>query len=100
MNYHELITSALTALRANLLRTLLTMLGIIIGIASVILIISLGEGATQSISNQISSFGTNTVFVVPGSREQRQQQGPQAAGIRSLSLEDAEAMADPELVPN
>ncbi len=100
MNYKELVYSALTALRGNILRTLLTMLGIIIGITSVILIISLGEGATESISSQISSFGTNTIFVGPGSREQRQQQGPQAAGIRSLTLEDAEAIANPELIQN
>ncbi len=100
MNYRELVISALTALRGNLLRTLLTMLGIIIGITSVILIISLGDGATQSISNQISSFGTNTLFIVPGSREQRQQQGPQAGAIRSLTLDDAEAIADKNKIQN
>lgn len=95
MSYTELVRSALTALRSNLLRTLLTMLGIIIGIASVILIISLGEGATKSISDQISSFGTNLIAVVPDSPGQ----GPPQP-VQSLTLEDAEALSDPELVQN
>ncbi len=98
MNYSELVTSAITALRGNLLRTLLTMLGIIIGIASVILIISLGEGATASISGQLSSFGTNTIFISPGSSEG--QQGPQQSQTDTLKLEDAEALADKTRVQN
>ena len=66
MNYPELFKASFRALRSNLLRTGLTMLGIIIGIASVILIISLGQGATESITSQVSSLGTNLIFVVPG----------------------------------
>jgi putative ABC transport system permease protein len=97
MNYSELVLSALIALRGNLLRTLLTMLGIIIGIASVIMIISLGEGATQSISNQISSFGTNLIFVVPRSPTNR---GGPPAPVTTLTLADAEAIADPSFVQN
>ncbi len=88
MNYKELFITALTALRGNLLRTLLTMLGIIIGIASVILIISLGDGATQSISGQLASFGTNTIFITPGGSAQER-----TAGLRSLTLKDANAIA-------
>ncbi len=98
MNYHELVLSAITALRGNLLRTLLTMLGIIIGIASVILIISLGEGATKSISGQLSSFGTNTIFISPGSAEGRQ--GPQQTQIDALKLTDAQALADKSRIQN
>lgn len=99
MNYSELVSSAIAALRGNLLRTLLTMLGIIIGIASVILIISLGEGATASISGQLSSFGTNTIFISPGSGEGRP--GPQQQGqTDSLKLEDAEALDDKTRIQN
>ncbi len=96
MNYNELIISAITALRGNLLRTLLTMLGIIIGIASVIMIISLGEGATKSISNQISSFGTNTIIIFPGTRN------PNANVTRpnTLVFEDAEALKNPQVISN
>lgn len=98
MNYSELVSSAIAALRGNLLRTLLTMLGIIIGIASVILIISLGEGATASISGQLSSFGTNTIFISPGSGEGRP--GPQQGQTDSLKLADAEALADKTRIQN
>lgn len=82
-----------------MLRTLLTMLGIIIGIASVIMIISLGEGATKSITEQISAFGTNTIIVFPGSDEQGQR-GPQVSSNESLTLEDATAIGDKGLLQN
>lgn len=99
MNYRELVSSAIAALKGNLLRTLLTMLGIIIGIASVILIISLGEGATASISGQLSSFGTNTIFISPGSGEGAP--GPQQQSqTDSLKLSDAEALADKTRIQN
>ncbi len=98
MNYSELVKSAITALKGNLLRTLLTMLGIIIGIASVILIISLGQGATASINGQLSSFGTNTIFITPGSMESRQ--GPQQSQTNSLKLDDAQALADKTRIQN
>jgi len=98
MNYNELISSAIGALRGNILRTLLTMLGIIIGIASVILIISLGQGATASITGQLSSFGTNTVFILPGSSGGGQ--GPQQNQTDTLKLEDVEALADKSRLQN
>ncbi len=98
MSYPELITSALTALKSNILRTLLTMLGIIIGIASVILIVSLGAGATQTITNQISSFGTNLIVVIPGSISQGGGAG--IASIKSLIPEDAEAILESGRVVN
>jgi putative ABC transport system permease protein len=72
------------------------MLGIIIGIASVILIISLGDGATASITGQLASFGTNTVFIVPGSPEQ----GPQQSQTDSLKLDDIDAISDKSRVQN
>lgn len=62
----ELVILALEQLRSNIVRTMLTMLGIIIGIGSVITIMSLGKGSTQSIVDQISSFGTNVITVSPG----------------------------------
>lgn len=85
MNYSELIKSALSALRSNLLRTLLTMLGIIIGIASVILIIALGEGATKVITREIEAFGTNMVMILPGSFSDGS-----FATTRTLTIADAQ----------
>src|SRR3990167_4175285 len=89
MHLAELFITALSALKSNILRTLLTMVGIIIGIAAVILIISLGQGATKAITDQISSFGTNLVIIFPGSLSQ----GPSStAGVKTLTVADANAI--------
>lgn len=92
MNITELITLSVSILRQNILRTLLTMLGIIIGITSVIIIMSLGQGTTASIVNQISSFGANNLTISPGS----QQMGPVRGGesVATLTRDDAEAIKD------
>ncbi len=91
MNYIELFLSAFSSLRSNILRTSLTMLGIIIGIASVIIILTLAAGATASITSSISSLGSNLIFIIPGG----QQRGPvQGANIvTTLTLEDMQAIA-------
>ncbi len=98
MSPRELFTLALRALRSNLLRTLLTMLGIVIGISSVIIIISLGDGATKSITNQLSSFGTNLLIIAPGS--QGIGGGMRApARTDTMTIEDATALANSK-IPN
>ncbi len=66
MQYLETIRTSIKGLLAQKLRTLLTMLGIIIGIASVILMTSLGKGVEGLILNQLESFGQDSVFVEPG----------------------------------
>lgn len=71
MDFIELFILAVSALKNNVVRTILTMLGIIIGIASVIIIISLGQGATQSIVGEISKFGANILTVSPGKIQRR-----------------------------
>ena len=58
---------AIGALRVNKLRSALTMLGIIIGVAAVIAMISIGTGATERIQEQIASIGSNVIIVLPGS---------------------------------
>jgi len=63
----ETIRVALEALRANKLRSLLTMLGIIIGVGAVIAMISIGEGAKAAVRAQLATFGTNVVMILPGS---------------------------------
>jgi len=65
MNIFSLFNLSIVALKSNILRTLLTMLGIVIGISSVIIIISIGQGASKSITDQVSSFGTNWMEVSP-----------------------------------
>jgi putative ABC transport system permease protein len=58
---------ALRALRVNKMRSFLTMLGIIIGIAAVIVMIAIGSGASQLIADQIASIGSNLILIIPGS---------------------------------
>lgn len=94
MDFKELFILAIDALKSNIVRTLLTMLGIIIGIASVITIISLGSGSTASIVDEISSFGATIVTVSPGSN----QRGPgQSSGsVDTLVEADAQALLEVE----
>jgi len=89
----ETIAVALEALRANKLRSLLTMLGIVIGVSAVIAMVALGRGAQQSVKDRIAALGTTMLTVVPG-----QQRGPgsvaSATDRRPLKLEDAQALSD------
>ena len=66
MNFKESFLTALSALVANKLRALLTMLGIIIGVAAVITMIAIGEGAQKAVIERIQSMGTNLLFISPG----------------------------------
>jgi putative ABC transport system permease protein len=66
VNLFDLIKNAFIALRANKLRSLLTMLGVIIGVSSVILLVSIGQGLQKYISDQFESLGSNMVIIMPG----------------------------------
>ena len=78
---------AVTALRANRLRSLLTMLGVVIGVAAVVVLVAIGTGAKQEVEQQVEGLGSNLVLVVPG----RLELG--AAPTRSrLQLSDADAI--------
>ena len=87
MTLADVLGTALSALASNLLRTLLTMLGIIIGIAAVIMLTAASEGAQQGVSEQISGLGSNLLFVRPGTAESGGIQLP-GQGV-SLFLEDS-----------
>jgi putative ABC transport system permease protein len=92
----ESLRIALTSLRANKLRTILTMLGIIIGVASVVALMAIGNGAQASITSQIQSIGSNLLTVFPG----QQRNGPQTSTVsQALTMDDAEAIARPGVVP-
>lgn len=67
MNFRESFKIALVALGRNKVRSFLTMLGIIIGVFSVVLLMSLGAGLQESIMQQFEKLGTNTIYVMPGS---------------------------------
>jgi len=88
----EIISVALGALRANKLRSLLTMLGIVIGVGAVIAVVALGSGAQQAVKDRISALGTTLLTVNPG-----QQRGGGggiaiAGGQQRLTLDDAKAV--------
>lgn len=85
----EAIGMAWRAMRSNFLRTMLTMLGIVIGIASVVSVLALGEGSRQSILADISAIGTNTIDIMPGSGYGDRH----AAAIRTLRPGDGVALA-------
>ncbi len=91
MSYFATLKVALKALNANKMRTLLTMLGIIIGVASVITMLSIGQGVSKSVESNINSLGTNVLTITPGSLSRG---GVFQGGMESqnLTVEDAKAI--------
>ena len=81
---------ALRSVQRNVLRSFLTILGIVIGVSAVITMVTLGNGATQAIKTQISSLGTNLLLVSPG---QRIGGGGGGGGVPQFTEADAEAIA-------
>ena len=79
---------SLRSIRRNLLRSFLTILGIVIGVSAVITMVTLGNGATLAVQNQISSLGTNLLQVRPG-----QRMGPGSGGAPAFKDVDADAIA-------
>jgi macrolide transport system ATP-binding/permease protein len=84
----EALHMALVAMNAHRLRTFLTMLGIIIGIASLVLVVALGEGGKERVLDSIRSMGTNTIDIVPG----RGWGDEHANSIHTLVPQDADAL--------
>ncbi len=80
---------ALREIRRNLLRSFLTVLGIVIGVAAVITMVTLGNGATRMVAEQISSLGSNLLMVMPG---QRLGPGRDSAGAPKFRIADIEAI--------
>lgn len=91
VSWSEIARTAFDSLLANRVRSFLTMLGVIIGVASVVALMALGEGASRSITSQIESIGTNLLFVAPGQLTNR---GPGSGGVsaQTLSIDDYEAI--------
>src|SRR5579884_678878 len=86
----EIISVALGALRANKLRSLLTMLGIVIGVGAVIAVVALGTGAQQAVKDRIAALGTTLLTVSPG--QQRGQGVAIAGAVQKLTIDDAKAI--------
>ena len=92
MLFGEILSVALGALRANKLRSLLTMLGIVIGVAAVIAVVALGAGAQKAVNDRISSLGTTLLTVMPG--QQRGMGGISFDQGMRLTLADAKAIEE------
>jgi len=90
--YKESFLMAWASLVANKLRSLLTMLGIIIGVAAVIALVSIGNGVKQDIEDSISSLGSNLLVVMPGAPRTPGVR-PSQGSMKSLKISDYEAIA-------
>ena len=91
MLYSESMRMALTALLANKLRSLLTMLGIIIGVGAVIAMISVGMGVRKNVTDSIASLGSNMLVIMPGSANRGGVRSAAGSTI-TLKYDDAEAI--------
>jgi putative ABC transport system permease protein len=92
MSLYEVIRFALRGLSANMLRSALTMLGILIGVAAVILLVAVGNGSAKAISDRIEALGTNTITVMSTGRG--------GSTSTALTVPIANALVDPTLAPD
>ncbi|NOZ50201.1 MAG: FtsX-like permease family protein [Chloroflexi bacterium] len=100
MSVFESVRIALRALAANKLRSILTMLGIIIGVGAVIALMSMGQGVQKLITEQLQSAGSNLLIVIPGRISDAQHGGARRQRpSRPLTNNDWKAINDPLLVP-
>src|SRR5512146_2098503 len=94
MSFAQAFLEALERLSGNKLRSGLTMLGIVIGVAAVIAMLAVGNGAQDSITGSISGIGTNLLFVFQGNMTDT------VRNPEPLTLQDAEALSDPFAAPS
>ncbi len=95
------VRSALRALRSNKLRSVLTMLGIVIGVSAVISLLSIGQGVENFINSQFNALGTNLLFVMSKfGNSQTAQFAAQLANQTTLTQGDARALGDPRQLPD
>jgi putative ABC transport system permease protein len=91
MNFLQIVVEAFRSMMANRLRTLLTMLGIIIGITSVVLLLAVGDSMKRFIAKELEQLGTNMLFISPGG-DRAQQQRMRSGAQPALTIRDAAAL--------
>ncbi|MCB0227385.1 MAG: ABC transporter permease, partial [Anaerolineae bacterium] len=91
MNLSESFLTALDSLMSNKMRSLLTMLGVIIGVAAVIALMAAGNGVSDSITSEVQSFGSNLITV--------STDFDNSNGVQVLSMDDVKALSNPLNVP-
>src|SRR5205085_6422082 len=104
MNWRESIRIGVRGVLANRLRSALTMLGILIGVGSVIVLVAVGTGSSANVQKRIESLGTNTLIVMRGGGFARGAGGRAGIGTQSraaqLTVDDATALTDKFLAPD
>jgi putative ABC transport system permease protein len=100
VSWREILRTGLEAVRAHRLRSGLVMLGILIGIAAVILTVGLGEGASAQIRDQINALGTNLLIITPGSATSSGGVNGPAGSATTLTVQDADALASKAAAPD
>jgi len=100
VNWAQTLRTGLEAVRAHRLRSALTMLGILIGIAAVILTVGFGEGASSSIKAQINSLGTNLLIITPGSATSSGGVNGGLGSATTLTVQDAGALSSRVVAPD
>ena len=100
MTFRETLRTAVEAMRTHRLRSLLTMLGILIGIAAVILTVGLGQGAQAKVSAEISKLGSNLLIVTPGSTTSTTGLRGGRGTSSTLTIADAAALGTPTVAPD
>jgi putative ABC transport system permease protein len=100
MNWAETVRTGLQAVRAHRLRSGLTVLGILIGIATVVLSVGLGEGTKTSVSNQINALGSNLLIVSPGSTTSSSGVRGGFGSAATLTINDANALKSKTAAPD
>ena len=101
VNVLDDLRSALRGLSANKLRSALTVLGIMIGVAAVIILVAVGNGSSQAVQNRIKALGTNTITISSRGRFGR---GPATTGTQTqsatITAQDVATMSDPDQAPD
>lgn len=97
MNFLTIIGEAMRALQTNRLRTALTMLGMIIGVAAVVLMLAIGQGAQANINSAIASMGSHLLIVMPGATSSGGVRWG-SGSVKTLTVQDAQAIAELSMI--
>ncbi len=100
MSWLETLRTGLSAVRSHRLRSILTMVGVLIGIAAVILTVGLGEGAQAQVKSQINSLGSNLLIVAPGSTTSTSGVRGGFGSASTLTMRDADALSSTVAAPD
>jgi putative ABC transport system permease protein len=100
VSWRDTFRTAAEAVRSHRLRSLLTMLGILIGITAVVLTVGLGEGARADVQDQINALGTNVLVVSPGSSTSSTGVRGGFGSASTLTVQDADALQNPSAAPD